>query len=326
MRCWRSKGSRSPTPAGSHSTGSDLTVEAGEICGLLGPNGAGKTTLVSIIAGLRVADRGRVLLDGAEVSSGAAAVRSIVGLAGQETAIYPTVTVRDNLVLFADLAGLRGARRAARISEIASVLELEALLDRLGRHLSGGEKRRVHTAMALVHRPRVVLLDEPTTGVDVGTRQRLLAAVRRFASEDGSAVVYSTHYLPEIEQLDASVVVLDHGRVLARGRVAELVRGHGRGSVEITLSCDPPDVHGAEVEHGATGGVLRLRGDQPGILLATAMAELGPRAERVVAVDVLQPSLESVFLKLTGCVPPVSTRRSSWWARRSLRCSPSPCS
>lgn len=280
--------------------GVSLEVHAGEICGLLGPNGAGKTTLVSIIAGLRRADRGRVLLDGIEVTAGGADLRRILGLAAQDTAVYPTVTVRDNLTLFADLAGLRGGERSRRIDEIAGVLELDAFMDRLARHLSGGEKRRLHTAMALVHRPRIVLLDEPTTGVDVTTRQRLLAAVRRFAAEDGAAVVYSTHYLPEIEHLEASVVVIDHGRVLAEGRVGELIDRFGHGSVEISLGCAPPELDGFEVERTESGVHLRLRGDRPGELLAAAMAQLGTHAEHIIAVEVLRPSLESVFIQLTG--------------------------
>jgi ABC-2 type transport system ATP-binding protein len=283
--------------------GVSLEVGAGEVCGLLGPNGAGKTSLVSIIAGLRAADAGRVLLDGVDVATGGAAARAIVGMAGQETAIYPTVRVRDNLSLFADLAGLRGADRARRIDEVAAVLELDELMDRPARHLSGGEQRRLHTAMALVHRPRIILLDEPTTGVDVTTRQRLLAAVRRFADEDGAAVLYSTHYLAEIEQLDASVVLLDRGRVLARGPVGELVRRHGRASVHITLGVEPPPLDGVQIDVVDGVWVLRVNGDAPGTVLAGTLTRLGPHAEHVVDVEVLQPSLETVFLELTGRRP-----------------------
>ena len=280
--------------------GVSLEVRAGEVCGLLGPNGAGKTSLVSIIVGLRAADAGRVLLDGVDVATGGAAARAIVGVAGQETAIYPTVRVRDNLSLFADLAGLRGADRARRIDEVAAVLELDEFMDRPARHLSGGEQRRLHTAMALVHRPRIILLDEPTTGVDVTTRQRLLAAVRRFADEDGAAVLYSTHYLAEIEQLEASVVLLDRGRVLARGPVGELVRRHGRASVHITLSVEPPPLDGVRTDVVDGVWVLRVNGDAPGTVLAGTLTRLGRHAEHVVDVEVLQPSLETVFLELTG--------------------------
>lgn len=280
--------------------GVDLEVGPGEVCGLLGPNGAGKTTLVSIVAGLRSPDRGRVVVAGHDVADAGAASRELIGLAGQETAVYPTVTVRENLVLFAELAGLAGEVRNRRIAEVAGALELDELMDRPARHLSGGEKRRLHAAMALVHRPRLALLDEPTTGVDVTTRQRLLAAVRDLADRDGTAVVYSTHYLPEIEQLDASVVLIDRGRVLARGPVRDLVDRHGGGVVEITLAVEPPVWDDAEVDAVADGWVLRLRGDRPGALLASSIARLGRHNEHVLGVEVLPPSLESVFVELTG--------------------------
>jgi ABC-2 type transport system ATP-binding protein len=287
--------------------GVGLEVRSGEVCGLLGPNGAGKTSLVSIIAGLRRPDAGRVLLDGVDVVTGGAAARAVVGVAGQETAVYPTVSVRDNLILFAELAGLRGVDRAQRIDEVAGVLELDGLMDRAARHLSGGEQRRLHAAMALVHRPRIILLDEPTTGVDVTTRQRLLAAVRRFAEEDGAAVLYSTHYLAEIEQLEASVVLLDHGRVLARGPVGELVRRHGGASVHVTVSVAPPPLEGVSTETVDGAWVLRTSGSVPGTVLAALLTQLGPHAEHVVDVEVLQPSLESVFLELTGRRPEEQT-------------------
>ncbi|MFV0318409.1 MAG: ABC transporter ATP-binding protein [Microthrixaceae bacterium] len=279
--------------------GVSFEVQSGEVCGLLGPNGAGKTTLVSIIAGLLSADSGRVLVEGVDVAIGAAA-RSDIGLAAQETAVYPTVTVLENLELFAGLAGLKGHDRTARIADVAGALELDGLMDRQARNLSGGERRRLHTAMALVDRPRLALLDEPTTGVDVATRQRLLEAVRGITREDGSGVVYSTHYLPEIEQLDARVVLVDRGQVLTEGQVGDLVAAHGGGLVEVTLSVEPPVVADAEVELGPDGHVLRLRGDRPGAQLAACMSQLGATAEYVTNVEVLNPSLETVFMELTG--------------------------
>jgi ABC-2 type transport system ATP-binding protein len=278
--------------------GVSLSVEAGEVCGLLGPNGAGKTTLVSIIAGLRDADSGRVRVAGVDLATGGRAARAQVGLAAQETGIYPTVTVRDNLVLFADLAGYRNPRRDQRVEEVAETLELTEYLPRLARHLSGGEKRRLHTAMALLHRPRVLLLDEPTTGVDVSTRARLLAAVTALAARDGTAVVYSTHYLPEIEDLGATVAILDRGRFLARGSLEDLIAAHGSGGLQITFDGDAPRLttHDLEVD----GSTLRLTTEQPGIAMAEIIGLLGVDADRVVSVDVKRPSLESVFMALTG--------------------------
>ena len=271
-------------------------VQPGEVCGLLGPNGAGKTTLVSIVSGLRLADSGTVTIGGLDVSVGGRATRGLVGLAGQETGVYPTVTVLENLELFAGLAGLRGGDRRRRITEVADIFDLGGLLDRLARNLSGGERRRLHTAMALLHRPAVLLLDEPTTGVDVGSRTRLLDAVKRLATEDGCAIVYSTHYLPEIEELGATVVIVDHGRVITRGRLDELITRYGTGSVSITFDGDAPVTEGAVVG----GNVLVRTTDDGGAALGELIAHLGPDAARVRSVDIDLPNLESVFRALTG--------------------------
>ncbi len=271
-------------------------VRPGEIRGLLGPNGAGKTTLVSIISGLRVADSGTVHIGGRDVAVGGRDTRGLVGLAGQETGVYPTVTVQENLDLFAGLAGLGRVERRGRIDEVAEIFDLTALRDRLARNLSGGEKRRLHTAMALLHRPAVLLLDEPTTGVDVGSRTRLLEAVRRLAELDGCAVVYSTHYLPEIEELDASVVILDRGVVVTRGALSDLIARYGQGSVSISFDGEAPNVDGATSD----GAVLTRDTDDGGVALAEIIAHLGEHAERVRSVDITSANLESVFKTLTG--------------------------
>lgn len=279
--------------------GVDIEIAAGEICGLLGPNGAGKTTLVSIVAGLRRADRGTVTVNGIDALRCSAEARRYIGLAPQELAIYPTVLVRDNLVFFGELAGLRGSVLATRIGEVADTLELTALLDRPGRTLSGGEKRRLHTAMAMLHHPPLLLLDEPTTGVDVRTRARLLEAVRRLATEEGTAICYSTHYLPEVEALGASVAIIEQGRIIARGSVAELVKRHGGAAVELTFAGLPPllslDRRIETVDH-----TLRIYTDEPAADTARVLAQLGAEAEHLRGVEIVSPSLESVFLALTG--------------------------
>ena len=212
--------------------GVDLEIAAGEVVALLGPNGAGKTTLVSIVAGLRRADAGRVAVAGHDVARTPQHARAQLGLAPQELGVYPTISVRDNLRFHGELAGLRRGELTRRVADVAQALALDALLGRAARTLSGGERRRLHTAMSVMGRPALLLLDEPTAGADVGMRAQLLALVRRLAG-DGVAVCYSTHYLPEVEQLGATVAILDAGRIAARGSLDALLARYGRARVEL---------------------------------------------------------------------------------------------
>jgi ABC-2 type transport system ATP-binding protein len=278
--------------------GVDLRVGAGTILGLLGPNGAGKTSLVSIVAGLRRPDRGRVVLCGVDVHREPARARPLVGLAPQDTGVYPTITVLDNLRYFAELAGMRRREARARAVAVADALGLTALLGRRAAQLSGGERRRLHAAIALVHRPRVVLLDEPTTGADVRTRAQLLALVRDLAAT-GSAVVYSTHYLHEVEELDAEVAFIDQGRIVAGGRPAELVAAHGASVLQLTFESTVPAAArtGDAVVDGST---VRIPTPDPGAVAARLLPSLGAEAGALRSVEILRPSLESVFLAVTG--------------------------
>ncbi|MDA0136576.1 ABC transporter ATP-binding protein [Solirubrobacter deserti] len=237
--------------------GVDFEVGAGEVVALLGPNGAGKSTLVSIAAGLLKADAGSV------------SVRGRPGLAPQDIGIYPSLTVRENLWAFAELHGV-SRRRAERL---LAPFVLTELADRAAGTLSGGEQRRLHTALAVVHRPRLVLLDEPTAGADTQTRSAILRAVLELAS-DGAAVVYTTHYLPEVEELDAGVALLEAGRIIATGSVSELVAAHAESVVEITYT---------------DGRTVRRAG--------TSLHGLG---DDVVRAEVIRPSLEAAYLALTG--------------------------
>jgi len=281
--------------------GLDLDVAAGEIVGLLGPNGAGKTTLVSIVAGLRHPDAGSVRIGGVDALAHPREVRHLLGVAPQDTGVYPTLSCRDNLRYFAELAGLRRRALHVAIDSVAAALGLTELLDRRAQSLSGGERRRLHTAIALVHRPRLVLLDEPTTGADVRTRTQLLELVADVAA-CGSAVLYSTHYLTEIEQLDASVVFIDHGRLIARGSVSELIAAHASSIVELTFSGPAPDLatDGLAGSVETDGAVLRVRTHDPGPLAALLLNELGEATGELRSLRISQPSLETVFLELTG--------------------------
>lgn len=278
--------------------GVDLEIGRGEVLALLGPNGAGKTTLVSIVAGLRHPDSGRVRVDGVEVFAEPDRARRRIGLAPQETGVYPVLSVSENLRFFGALGGLRGTALRRRIGEVADAFELASKLDRQARTLSGGEARRLHTAMSLMHKPPLLLLDEPTTGVDVRTRSRLLEVVRELAGEH-SAICYSTHYLGEVEALNASVAILDQGRIVARDSLACLIATHGQSAVELQFEGPPPP----QTRAGATvtGSTVRVATNGPPAQEAgSILARLGGASARVRAIDLVEPNLESVYLTLTG--------------------------
>ena len=277
--------------------GVDLDVSAGEIVALLGPNGAGKTTLVSIVAGLRKADAGVVEVDGVDVSRHSANVRRRIGLAPQDTGIYPVVSVRRNLLLFGELAGLGRAELRMRVAEVAEALDITDLLDRQAGQLSGGQKRRLHTAIALLHRPRLLLLDEATTGADVETRGHILELVKRLAA-DGSAVLYSTHYLAEVETLECSAAILDRGQVIARGDVRRLVDAHAMTVVELVFAGGAPPPGALGDGASTDGNRVRLPTRDP----AATLVEVIPRvpAGALTSIEIVKPSLEGVYLALTG--------------------------
>jgi len=278
--------------------GVDLIVEPGTIVGLLGPNGAGKTSLVSVVAGLRRPDAGTVRVGGVDAVRDPQRAQRLIGLAPQDTGVYQTISVRDNLRFFAGLAGLSRRDLRRRVDDIAEALGLAELLGRRASDLSGGERRRLHTAIALVHRPRVVLLDEPTTGADVSTRGEILRLVRSLA-DDGAAVVYSTHYLHEIEELDAHVAFIDHGRIVAEGGVDELIVRHGSSALELTFDGPVP----AEVRVDCAtvhNSSVRIASADPAGTAAQLLPLLPADTSTLRAIEVVRPSLEAVFLTVTG--------------------------
>ena len=278
--------------------GVDLAVSPGTVLGLLGPNGAGKTTLVSIVAGLCRPDEGRVLVHGIDVVHHPRAARARLGFAPQETGVYPTLRVRDNLQFFGGLAGLRGPALQHAIDEIVEPLGLADLIDRRVAELSGGQRRRLHTALALVHRPSLVLLDEPTTGADVRARSEILAFVQRLASS-GSTILYSTHYLHEIEELRADVAFIDRGRIVARGPVEQLVHTYGASALAVSFSGEVPAaarVDGAIVSDES----VHIPASDPAAAAAELLVRLGPDAVHVKRLEIVRPSLDSVYLQLTG--------------------------
>jgi ABC-2 type transport system ATP-binding protein len=254
--------------------GFDLTVAAGEIVGLLGHNGAGKTTFVEIVSNLIRPDSGVVTIDGRPPGS----VRGQVGVAPQHLSLYPSVSVREHLLLFGRLAGLRRAALTAAIDEHIETLRMADFADRHIGGLSGGQQRRTQLATALIGRPTLLLLDEPTAGADLETRQAMLDVVRQCA-RDGAAVVYTTHYLPELTELQATIAVARNGKVIARGTYSELVDGLP-GEVVLVL---------------ADGEEQRVATTTP---TATLIDLLGRVDRKVNAVDLRNPTLDDLYRSL----------------------------
>lgn len=276
-----------------------LTVEPGEILAILGPNGAGKTTLISIVAGLQQPDTGRVLLDGIDVREQPKAARRTLGLVPQSTGVYPTLRVRENLQFFGELGGLKGKPLSTQVCKVAEALDLAHLLQRTVRDLSGGEARRLHVAMIMMCRPPILLLDEPTVGVDVGSRAHLIEFIRTLAA-DGTSICYSTHYLAEVEQLTANVAILDRGRIIARESLEALIASRGKSLVELHFDGEPPCLPNRANIH-REDKVLRITTERaPGEEAVKLVGELRDGGNELKAIVLIQPSLESVFFELTG--------------------------
>jgi ABC-2 type transport system ATP-binding protein len=280
--------------------GVDVEIAEGEILALLGANGAGKTTLMSIIATLRRPDAGRVRVQGADALREPRLARRYLGYAPQDTGIYPTISVRQNLELFGELAGIHSRALRDRVVEVAEAVELQEQLPRPARTLSGGEARRLHTAMTLMGRAPLLLLDEPTVGVDVQTRGRLLEVVKGRADE-GVAVCYSTHYLPEVEQLAASISIINGGRIVAKGTLEQLLASHAQSFVELCFNSTIPATLVDRADSRVTGDstLTIATTEPPAVTAAKLLTQLGPQAQDLRAVKLVQPSLESVFLEVT---------------------------
>jgi ABC-2 type transport system ATP-binding protein len=258
--------------------GLSLEVRAGEILGLLGPNGAGKTTTVGIATGLVAPDEGRVEIGGSGPPSSVAARRRL-GVAPQSLALYESLTGRENLEFLASLHGLEGAPRRERVAVALAFVSLADRADDRVSSYSGGMKRRLNLAAAVVHDPEVVLLDEPTVGVDPQSRNLVFDNVLALRAR-GRAIVYTTHYMEEAERLCDRVAIVDHGRLLAEGTVAELVAAYGGP--------------GALVAETAAGEVRLVTADPLDEL--NRLAAAGP----VHSFHVEKARLEDVFLHLTG--------------------------
>lgn len=304
--------------------GVSFEIGEGEIFGLLGPNGAGKTTTISMISCLLDPDSGEVIVAGHSAKRESLAVRSALGVVPQEIALYPTLTAAENLRFWARMYGLSGKQLSEAVDYGLAMAGLEDKAKKRVETFSGGMKRRINIAAGVLHRPKVLLMDEPTVGIDPQSRNHILDTVRSL-NKEGMTVLYTSHYMEEVEALCDRVAIVDHGKVIALGTLDEvraLVGDEDR--IRVTLG-DGADVEGedadeqrapasAEVEAAAqrvralpgvthaetSGATLEVLASDGAAMLASVVEAATRAGAHVRAVEVVEPNLESVFLHLTG--------------------------
>jgi len=288
--------------------GISFDIREGEIFSLLGPNGAGKTTTISMLSTLYIPTAGEATIGGHSITKEPMAVRKIIGVVPQDLALYEDLTARENLVFWGQMYGLSGKELNQRIDE---VLEQIGLTDRAKERVkaySGGMKRRVNIGVGLLHKPRLLFMDEPTVGIDPQSRRAILDSVKDL-NKQGMTVLYTTHYMEEAQELSDRVGIIDHGELIALGTQAELTKQVGENETLILHISEDEDA-------GALSGSLQ---GIPGVLQATTtdheVSVIAREAEEVLApvisaanergikihsVDIREPNLEAVFLHLTG--------------------------
>ena len=286
--------------------GLDLEAQAGTVLSVLGPNGAGKTTAVRILTTLSRPDAGEARVAGHDVIRDPTAVQRIIGVAAQDATVDEVLTGRQNLVMIARLSGLSRAAARARAGELLAEFGLADAGDRVVKGYSGGMRRRLDLAAALVTRPPVLFLDEPTTGLDPTSRLRMWDVIRSLVA-DGTTLLLTTQYLDEADELADRILVVDHGRAIAEGTAADLKRQVGGARLEVTLTEAHPEAAQA-LEPFAAGPVaasaderhLRVPVNGHTGLATTVVRALDEAAITVEDVQVRPPSLDDVFLALTG--------------------------
>lgn len=291
--------------------GVSFDVERGEIFSLLGPNGAGKSTTISMLSCLLRPSEGDAFVMGHSILKEPQEVKASIGVVPQEIALYEDLSARENLVFWGKMYGLRGTELHLKVDE---VLELIGLVDRQkGRvgKFSGGMKRRVNIGVALLHTPDVIIMDEPTVGIDPQSRRHILDGVIAF-NEQGGSVLYTTHYMEEAQELSNHIAIMDQGKVIANGTHAELVQIVGeqdRIDLELNPMADIAEV-GAVVESWkglpgvsqvtAEDGTASLLVDDSNLMLPQVFEIANGASVRITSVDIKEPNLETVFLHLTG--------------------------
>jgi ABC-2 type transport system ATP-binding protein len=286
--------------------GVSFDVQQGEIFSLLGPNGAGKTTTISMLSCLLRPDQGDALVMGHSVRHASMNVKAALGVVPQDIALYEDLTARENLTFWGKMYGLRGPALKQRVDEVLDVIGLADRQKGLVGKFSGGMKRRVNIGVALLHKPKVIYMDEPTVGIDPQSRRSILDNVVAL-KEQGMTVLYTTHYMEEAQELSDHVAIMDHGKVIACGTQHELIKLVGEETrIDLTLNVEAEKVLSAWQQ---TPGVSRVSAEDGKVTaLVDDSNQVLPRlfdaatrqGVRITSVDISEPNLEAVFLHLTG--------------------------
>lgn len=283
----------------------DLDICEGEIVGLLGPNGAGKTTLIQVMTGMKPFEQGKVVLFGSSGNPFSHANKERLGLVTQEITVFEELTARESLLFFAGVYGLKGKEKKNRVEEALAFVGLEEHAGKTPNKFSGGMKRRLNIACALTHRPRLLIMDEPTVGIDPQSRNHILESVKRLR-ENGTTILYTTHYMEEVQAIASRVVIMDQGQVIKEGTAEQLIQTiQHEEKVRIDVS-DPDKVPVVSLLNIAGVKKADLSGSRVTVVSAAGSGNLDrilsvvKAHTGVLGIQQDKPNLEDVFLTLTG--------------------------
>jgi len=280
----------------------DLEIREGEIFGLLGPNGAGKTTFISIATTFLKPTSGTIRIAGLDIVENTSEIKGLLGVVPQDISLYDSLSAEENLAFFGGLYGLRGSDLKARISEVLGLLGLEDRRTDKIETYSGGMRRRINMGAGILHKPRLILMDEPTVGVDPQSRHHIFTVIEELRS-GGATILYTTHYMEEAERLCDRIAIIDHGKVIACGTREELIAMIDEQSVieiGITGQADVAALESAFPGAVVQEGKILVPTADPAGNLPSLLARLPELGAELASIQVLQPNLETVFLKLTG--------------------------